>query len=126
MEQLIDNPEFELLMIDASLVKVHSQGSGARGGNQDMAKTKGGSIPRYVWPWMRMVCRSESLLQKVPQRMVSRLKLIDGIDAKVLLTDRVYDSDAIVEKAEKAGTKAVIPQEETVRFSGNMIRSCIN
>ena len=53
-------------------------------------------------------------------------ELIDGINAKVLLTDRGYDSDAIVEKVEKAGTKAVIPQEETVRFSGNMIRSCIN
>ncbi len=72
--ELIDNPEFELLMIDASHVKVHAHGSGARGGNQDMAKTKGGSIPRYIWPWMRMVCRSESLLQKVPQRIVSRLK----------------------------------------------------
>ena len=35
--------------------------------------------------------------------------LIDGIDAKVLLADRGYDSDAIVEKVEKAGMKAVIP-----------------
>lgn len=72
--ELIDNPEFELLMIDASHVKVHAHGSGARGRNQDMAKTKGGSIPRYIWPWMRMVCRSKSLLQKVPQRIVSKLK----------------------------------------------------
>ena len=74
LQELIDNPEFELLMIDASYIKVHAHGSGARGGNQDMAKTKGGSIPRYIWPWMRMVCRSESLLQKVPRRIVSRLK----------------------------------------------------
>ena len=35
--------------------------------------------------------------------------LIDGIEAKVLLADRGYDSDAIVEKAERAGMKAVIP-----------------
>ena len=74
LQELIDNPEFELLMIDASHIKVHAHGSGARGGNQDMAKTKGGSTPRYIWPWMRMVCRSESLLQKVPRRIVSRLK----------------------------------------------------
>jgi len=74
LQELIDNPEFELLMIDASYIKVHAHGSGARGGNQDMAKTKGGSIPRYIWPWMRMVCQSESLLQKVPRRIVSRLK----------------------------------------------------
>jgi transposase len=36
-------------------------------------------------------------------------KLIDGIAAGVLLADRGYDSDKIVEKAEKAGMKAVIP-----------------
>lgn len=35
--------------------------------------------------------------------------MIDNIKAKVLLADRGYDSDAIVEKAEKAGMKAVIP-----------------
>lgn len=35
--------------------------------------------------------------------------MIDGIEAKVLLADRGYDSNAIVEKAEKAGMKAVIP-----------------
>jgi len=36
-------------------------------------------------------------------------KLIEGIDAKVLLADRGYDSDAIVEKAEAAGMQAIIP-----------------
>ena len=35
--------------------------------------------------------------------------LIDNIEAKVLLADRGYDSDAMVEKVEKAGMKAVIP-----------------
>ncbi len=27
----------------------------------------------YIWPWMRMVCQSESLLQKVPERIVKKL-----------------------------------------------------
>ena len=36
-------------------------------------------------------------------------ELIDGIAAGVLLADRGYDSDKIVEKAEKAGMKTVIP-----------------
>ena len=74
LEILIDKPDLEILMIDASHVKVHAHGTGARGGNQDMAVTKGGSIPKYIWPWMRMVCRSEYLLQKVPQRIVQKLK----------------------------------------------------
>lgn len=73
LEALIDEPDYEWLMIDASHVKVHPHAAGAVGGNQDMERTKGGLIPRYTWPWMRMVCRSEFLSQQVPQRITSRL-----------------------------------------------------
>ena len=69
LEALIDEPDFEWLMIDASHIKVHPHATGAVGGNQDMERTKGGSIPRYIWPWMRMVCQYDSLLQRVPQRI---------------------------------------------------------
>jgi len=73
LEQLIDEPDFEWLMIDASHCKVHPHAAGAKGGNQDMARTKGGSTPRYILPWMRMVCRSDSLSQQVPQRIADLL-----------------------------------------------------
>ena len=33
-----------------------------------------GAQHQDIWPWLRMVCRSESLLQKVPQRIVNKLK----------------------------------------------------
>jgi len=46
LKSLIDEPDFEWLMIDASHVKVHPHAAGARGGNHDMARTKGGSTPR--------------------------------------------------------------------------------
>jgi transposase len=36
-------------------------------------------------------------------------RLIDGLTAEYLLADRGYDSDAIVERAEKQGLKVVIP-----------------
>ena len=42
LESVMDDPDFEWLMIDASYIKVHPHGAGARGGNQDMARTKGG------------------------------------------------------------------------------------
>ena len=48
LEKLIDCPDFEWLMIDASHVKVHQHASGAVGGNQDMDRTKGGSTQRYI------------------------------------------------------------------------------
>jgi len=73
LEKLIDEPDYEWLMIDASHIKVHPHASGARGGNEAMDMTKGGSTPRYIWPWMRMVTRSESLLQQVPRRIVHKL-----------------------------------------------------
>lgn len=70
---LISKPDFEWLMIDASHVKVHPQASGAIGGNEAMSKTKGGLTPKYIFPWMRMVCRSESLSQKAPPLIVEKL-----------------------------------------------------
>ena len=70
LENLIVEPDYEWFMIDASHVKVHPHGTGAVGGNQDMGRTKGGSIPRYIWPWIRMVCRSDSLLQEVQKQTV--------------------------------------------------------
>ena len=84
LEQLIDDPDFEWLMIDASHCKVHPHAAGARGGNQGMSRTKGGSTPRYIWPWMRMVCRSESLLQKLPVRIAPKLR--DSLPASRLST----------------------------------------
>ena len=73
LETLIDIPDFEWPMIDESYIKVHPHGSGAHGGNQDMGRTKWDSTPRYTWPWMRMVCRSEYLLQRAPQQIALRL-----------------------------------------------------
>ena len=51
-------------------------------------------------------------------------KLIDGIKAKILLADRGYDSDAIVEKAGNAGMKAVIPPRKTVKSSESTTLNC--
>lgn len=75
LEQLVDSPDFEWLMIDASHIKVHPHAAGARGGNQDMDRTKGGSTARYIWPRMRLACRSESLLHRVPVLIAHKLTL---------------------------------------------------
>ena len=83
VEILKGDPDYEWLMIDASHIKVHPHGTGPEGGNQDMGRTscgygfasvpKGGSTQRYIWPWMRMVCRSEQLLQEVPLQIAAKL-----------------------------------------------------
>jgi transposase len=42
LEILVVEPDYEWLMIDASHIKVHPHATGAKGGNQDMERTKGG------------------------------------------------------------------------------------
>ena len=42
LEAVMDDPDFEWLMIDASYIKAHTHSAGARGGNQAIARTKGG------------------------------------------------------------------------------------
>jgi transposase len=73
LEQFIDDPDLEWLMIDASHIKAHRHAAGAVGGSQDIGLTKGGSTRRCIWPWMRMAIRSERLLQQVPERIVRKL-----------------------------------------------------
>ena len=71
---LISEPDMEWLMIDSTHAKVHPHAAGARGGNEAMSRTKGGLTQKCIWPWMRLVCRSESLLQKVPLLIAHRLR----------------------------------------------------
>lgn len=42
LAKLMDEPDYEWIMIDASHCKVHPHAAGAVGGNQDMGRTKGG------------------------------------------------------------------------------------
>ena len=57
LDIVADKPDYKWLMIDASHCKVHPHASGAKGGNQEMSRTKGGSTQKYISPWMRMVCQ---------------------------------------------------------------------
>ena len=73
LHELIDNPDYEWLMIDATHIKVHPSASGAKGGNQAMNRTKGGSIQNYIWPWMRMVCRYDFFSLKAQHLILKKL-----------------------------------------------------
>ena len=57
LETVLGDTECELLMIDASHIKVHPHAAGAVGGNQEMQRTKGGSTQNCISPWTRMECR---------------------------------------------------------------------
>ena len=65
--------ELEWVMIDATFIKCHMSACGAKGGNQEIAKSKGGSTQKYIWPWMRMVIPESSFLQMVSQLTAQKL-----------------------------------------------------
>ena len=73
LEIVEDNPDTEWIMIDSTYCKCHQHAAGARGGNEAIGLTKGGETRRYMWPWMRLVCRSERLLQTVPLLIAKKL-----------------------------------------------------
>ena len=54
---MIDDPDFEWLMLDASYIKAHPHSTGARGGNQAIARTKGGSTANCIWRRTPSECR---------------------------------------------------------------------
>ena len=73
LERLMDQPEYEWLIIDTGYMTTLPHTAEATDGDSDISYTPRGSVPRFLWPWMRMICRSESLLQKLPQRLIHRL-----------------------------------------------------
>ena len=64
LEVLMGEAGFEWLMIDAGNTRAHAYAASAR--STDQAQT-------YIWPWMRMICRSESLLRQIPQQIALSL-----------------------------------------------------
>lgn len=58
LELFTDDSELEWLMIDATHIKVHPHAAGAKGGNQDMSRTKGGSTRNSMWPSTALGCLS--------------------------------------------------------------------
>ncbi|EIC27990.1 transposase [Methylomicrobium album BG8] len=113
LEQRVTEPDYEWLMIDASHIKVHPHAAGAKGGNQDMAITKGGlnskihlAVDAHGMP-LRVVITAGTTAD-----CTQASTLIDGLDAGHLLADRGYDTDAIVDKAAAQQMNVVIPPKK--------------
>lgn len=69
LEILIDDPDFAWLIVDTGPCGEHRGGAVFLPAPRQM---KHHAATRYRWPWMRMVCQSECLLQAMPQLLTSR------------------------------------------------------
>ena len=53
---LTQNPDFELIILDGGHIKAHLHSMGAEGGNQDIARTKGGLTQKFISLWTKTDC----------------------------------------------------------------------
>ena len=100
-------------MIDASHCKVHPHAAGAKAGNQDPGRTKGGfstklhsAVDSHGMPVR--ICITSGTTADCTQAGY----LIEGISADHLLADKAYDTDAIVEQARTQGMQVTIPSKK--------------
>jgi len=67
LEVLVSFPEFAWLVTDRTQNEVHSSVAGSKQKHVRRGRPKSESAERYRWAWLRMICGSEHLLQKLPQ-----------------------------------------------------------
>ena len=110
LEKLIDEPDFEWLMIDATHCKVHPHAAGRQSGDgQDKRGLNSKillAVDAHGMP-VRIIATSGTAAD-----CSQAVALIDGIVAQYLLVDRGYDSNKLITSAIEAGYKIVIPSRK--------------
>ena len=108
-----DDLDMEYAMVDATIVKVHRHGQGAKGGTQNQAigRSKGGMTTKIL----ALTDAHGRLVRFVllpGQRFdtVGVAPLIDGVDFDALIADKAFDSNTIIAELEKRRAKIVISQ----------------
>src|ERR671911_2195047 len=126
-EALSDDADFEYVIVDGTIVRVHQHGTGATGGthNQAIGRSRGGLTTKIV----ALVDALGNLVRFVllpGQRhdMVGVPPLIEGVTSGALLGDRAFDADWLRADLDARGAAAVIPpkanRKATVAFDREM------
>ncbi|MCV6600588.1 MAG: IS5 family transposase [Cohaesibacter sp.] len=112
-DALSNEPDMEYAMIDATIVKVHLHGMGAKGGPQSQAigKSKGGWTTKIL----ALVDALGNLVRFIlmPANRydtVGVAPLIRGVEFGAILADKAFDSNWIIDDMNARGAKIVISQ----------------
>ncbi|MCW6512732.1 IS5 family transposase [Lichenifustis flavocetrariae] len=108
-----NEPDMEYAMVDATIVKVHRHGQGAKGGpsGQAIGRSKGGMTTKVLaltdalGNLVRFV-----LLPGHRFDTVGVAPLIKGLEFGALIADKAFDSNAIIADLNTRGAKVVISQ----------------
>ena len=109
---LSTDADFEYVIVDGTIVRVHQHGSGARGGTKTQAigRSRGGLTTKIV----ALVDALGNLVRFVllpGQRhdSVGVAPLLTDLDFAALLADKAFDSDGFRTELDNRGAVAVIP-----------------
>ncbi|QNT68669.1 IS5 family transposase [Defluviicoccus vanus] len=112
-EACSDDPDMEYAMVDATIVKVHRHGQGAKGGTQSQAigRSKGGMTTKILalTDALGNLVRF-ALLPGHRFDTVGVAPLIDGLQFDAFIADKAFDSNDIVAELNERGAKIVISQ----------------
>ncbi|WP_189622647.1 IS5 family transposase, partial [Novosphingobium colocasiae] len=112
-DALSGEADMEYAMVDATIVKVHRHGQGAKGGpsSQAIGRSRGGMTTKIValTDALGNLVRFE-LLPGNRHDTIGVAPLIAGIDLGALLGDKAFDANWIVEELDQRGAKVVISQ----------------
>src|SRR4051812_39115438 len=102
--------DFEYVIVDGTIVRVHQHGTGAKGGthNQAIGRSRGGltivALVNALGTLVRFV-----LLPGQRHDSAGVAPLLTDLDFSALLADKAFDSDAIRADLDDRGAAAVIP-----------------
>ncbi|WP_461332780.1 IS5 family transposase [Bradyrhizobium embrapense] len=111
-EAMSDDPDFEYLIVDSTIVRAHQHAAGAKKGSEDQAigRSRGGLSTKIHLAVRGLGCPVRFTLtagQKgdAPQAAA----LIEGLSAEVVMADAAYDADHLRQAIAAKGALAVIP-----------------
>ncbi|WGR93029.1 IS5 family transposase [Bradyrhizobium sp. ISRA435] len=111
-EAMSDDPDFEYLIVDSTIVRAHQHAAGAKKGSEDQAlgRSRGGLSTKIHMAVRGLGCPVRFTLtagQKgdAPQAAA----LIEGLPAEVVIADTAYDADHLRKDIAAKNALAVIP-----------------
>ncbi|WP_162510923.1 IS5 family transposase [Treponema endosymbiont of Eucomonympha sp.] len=106
----IGEPAGDIFMIDSTYIKAHADACGARGGTQDISRTKGGlnsklhlAVDEYGIPASGIV--TSGTVADCSQAPL----LMEDLEAEAFLADKAYDTNELLDMLKEADITAVIP-----------------
>ncbi|ATC26656.1 IS5-like element IS298 family transposase [Caulobacter vibrioides] len=111
-EAMSDDPDFEYLIVDSTIVRAHQHAAGAKKGSEDQAigRSRGGLSTKIHMAVRGLGCPVRfSLTAGQKGDAPQAAALIEGLPAKVVMADTAYDADHLRQAIADKGALAVIP-----------------